>query len=243
MDPGNICCADPCEEEDVVIDQKGEKSRYLPARQHPYDDYTQYHLETLNHKLHFACGKGNTGWIRKAVADGAELEARRGVKGGRLIHHAPVGSYPGTAVGAASGRVSFLSFAAHRLTNDCQNLRHAEGANEQRTQGVTPLMRAALEGHVEAIQLLLDLRANLEAANEAGATALHLAAGAGSRDACLALIRAGASRRALDAQGRDALDCLPAYFRSTRSQQKEWEALLRPAGRWEPPEEGDCYEL
>lgn len=77
--------------------------------------------------------------------------------------------------------------------------------------GITALHLAALNGHVDCLQLLLDLLANVSAATfhygtaidliGAGSTPLHYAACGGSLQCCQVLIARGASRTALNCNG------------------------------------------
>jgi len=211
---------------------------------HPYDDYRRWQLETLNHKLHFACGKGQTCWIKKALVDGADIEARRHPKGNRMYSY----KMPRT-VGQATDETRAFALAEgeseqerrSRVVVNAQSSLHdgpmaapcgESGAGERAQPGITPIMRAAQGGHSEAVQTLVDFRADLEATSEMGRTALHMAASSGSRETCLVLLRGGASRRALDIYGSDALDCLPDGFVRDEAARKDWENLLRPAGRW-----------
>eukprot|EP01050_Picozoa_sp_SAG11_P009409 SAG11_NODE_880_length_6754_cov_29.319760_4_plen_330_part_00 len=66
---------------------------------------------------------------------------------------------------------------------------------------------AAAKGHVDALQLLLDRRANIDALNSSGASALHSSAANGAV-ACVELLLAhGADPDLFDHVGRTARDC------------------------------------
>lgn len=63
-----------------------------------------------------------------------------------------------------------------------------------RESGMTPLILAVKEGHVNAVRLLLAAGAKPDATNQAGETALSVAQGAGLADVVDALKKAGAPR-------------------------------------------------
>ncbi|KAA0166129.1 hypothetical protein FNF27_07543 [Cafeteria roenbergensis] len=69
-------------------------------------------------------------------------------------------------------------------------------------------MMAAQNGHVEAMALLLDRGANLEAKNKAGLTALIMAAQNGKVEAMALLLDRGADLEARSKPGKSALDFL-----------------------------------
>lgn len=96
-----------------------------------------------------------------------------------------------------------------------------------RGQGLTPLMRAAKEGHHAAVILLLESSASPNARDEDGMAPLHFAAIAGSRKTCEALLAACANPAVLDDDGRDAFACLPRECTSSRTGAHDWAALLR----------------
>lgn len=73
--------------------------------------------------------------------------------------------------------------------------------------GWTPLMRAVSGGYIDAVDALLACgRIDLQAREESGATALHIAAGRGYADIIKRLLEAGAEVRAADGQGRTPAD-------------------------------------
>ena len=88
--------------------------------------------------------------------------------------------------------------------------------------GWTPLMRAVSGGYIDAVDALLACgRIDLQAREESGATALHIAAGRGYADIVRRLLKAGAERRAADGEGRTPADVARLLGHS------EAEALLR----------------
>ena len=72
--------------------------------------------------------------------------------------------------------------------------------------GRRPLNWAALNDRVDAIRLLLELGAPIDARNRTGFTALHHAAEAGSTESARVLLDAGASTTILNQAGQTALD-------------------------------------
>ena len=73
--------------------------------------------------------------------------------------------------------------------------------------GNTPLKVAAVWGDPDAIHLLLDAGADIDARNEHGFTALHHAAQQGHIAAAKALIQRGANLALLDDEGRTPAQC------------------------------------
>lgn len=71
--------------------------------------------------------------------------------------------------------------------------------------GQTILMLAAIRGHVELVNMLIEKRANKESSDKYGRTALILAAAAGELAVVNALIKKGAKKEARDVHGRTAL--------------------------------------
>ncbi|XP_050371989.1 E3 ubiquitin-protein ligase XBAT32 [Argentina anserina] len=90
--------------------------------------------------------------------------------------------------------------------------------------GITALHMAALNGHLETVQLLLDLGASLSAVTVedgatidligAGSTALHYAACGGNAQCCQILISRGASLRAENANGWTPLMVARSWHRN-----------------------------
>jgi len=105
---------------------------------------------------------------------------------------------------------------------DCVN-------TETETQGCTPLMHAAWEGHIEAVKLLLSLGAIPDLQDANGMQALHLAAQSASAECFHLLLQAGANPLAKDDFGRDALQCVPLVTISRNSAHRRWLTLLKEA--------------
>ena len=72
---------------------------------------------------------------------------------------------------------------------------------------ITPLMRAAMGGHLEVVRLLCDAGAETDAANADGNTALKLASLLGHLEVARLLCEAGADKDKADAYGSTALMC------------------------------------
>jgi len=93
----------------------------------------------------------------------------------------------------------------------------------------TPLMNAASEGHVEVVQLLLNLNADPELSDADGMRALHFAGEAASVGCFRALLQAGADPLATDDLDRDALQCVPLALICHNSEQQQWLSMLKEA--------------
>merc|ERR1719476_779029 len=96
-----------------------------------------------------------------------------------------------------------------------------------RGSGLTPLMRAAKDGHSNAVRFLLEANAAVSAEDEDGMQPIHFAAAAGCRESCETLLAARANPSCLDDFGRDALACLPHHCTVNRATMRDWEELLR----------------
>lgn len=93
-------------------------------------------------------------------------------------------------------------------------LRTPEGlalVNQPNAHGRTPLHVAALRGDADAIEVLLDAGADLDARGNHNRHAMHYACKAGSIDAVEVLLARGASLHVCDKLNRKALFELVAY--------------------------------
>jgi ankyrin repeat protein len=64
--------------------------------------------------------------------------------------------------------------------------------NEEKADGMTPLITASMMGHTEVVKVLLDENADVEATGTNGATALMIAASMGHLEVMQALLNYGA---------------------------------------------------
>jgi ankyrin repeat protein len=78
--------------------------------------------------------------------------------------------------------------------------------------GATPIIVAAMFGHADLVDLLIERKATLDVQNNDGATALHVAALFGHPDAITALLGAGASTNIRNQDGLTALGLVRALW-------------------------------
>mmetsp|Transcript_52521 Transcript_52521/g.163034 ORF Transcript_52521/g.163034 Transcript_52521/m.163034 type:complete len:222 (+) Transcript_52521:77-742(+) len=173
----------------------------------------------LNSRLLAASSDGDLMGIRRALGSGADIETRR-----PMVIRPRCMKVPDEAADDPTDLPLVLGLG-QQVSNTKRTSRGKVvlPANS----GLTPLMRAAKEGHAKAVLLLLEMRAAPHAKDEDGMTALHFAAAAGCRESCEALLRAGADPHKLDDCKRDAYASLPRDCTATRREQVEWRALLQ----------------
>ena len=87
---------------------------------------------------------------------------------------------------------SSLEFAAAVMLNDADTVQRLLAAQPSLIRAPGPLHRAALQGRTDILRTLLDLGADIHAADHEGATALHRAVQGGAVAAVLLLLEAGA---------------------------------------------------
>jgi len=180
----------------------------------------------LDYQLLSAAADGNMTAIVDALDSGANIEARR-----PLVFRAGPPKEPADdeedfqEVLVLEGQGVFQSRGfgyTDKAATERENKQDALQSN-----GLTPLMRAAKEGRVQAIALLLDKKAFPNSKDEDGRTPLFYAATAGCRASCATLLRAGADRSTIDNAQRDAFSHVPREFLRSTKERGEWISLLR----------------
>jgi hypothetical protein len=96
--------------------------------------------------------------------------------------------------------------------------------------GLTSLMYASNEGHVDAVKLLLRSRAKVDLQEADGMEAIHFAAQAECAKCFRALLDAGADPLAKDDSDKDALQYVPLDAICRTTARHEWLSLLKEAG-------------
>ena len=164
--------------------------------------------------LMVAAKHGRVGLVRRILRAGADVNAR-GDYGGTALMFAALGTSPETldvllSAGAdvnAVGGFDWTALMISTVKGDTDSVRrlldHGAEVNRADIYGWTPLMRAAFEKRAGVVSALLGSPSlNLDARNEVGATALHLAAYGGSADIVEVLVSHGSSARVEDDEGR-----------------------------------------
>lgn len=103
----------------------------------------------------------------------------------------------------------------------------SQGRRHRGPQGMTPLMRAAYEGHRDCVALLLEAKACCDAEDEDGLQPLHFAAVSGHLQVGQLLLNARADPTARDQEDRDAIAHLPDTSKDPEIRQ--WQELLQQA--------------
>ncbi|NGP54014.1 ankyrin repeat domain-containing protein [Thioalkalivibrio sp. XN8] len=205
---GGIAAALPAE----AVDPRG-----WDGRLETMHDYAAPASEGKTGLMH-AAGDGDLALARQLLAAGAGVDDRNANGGTALMYAVSAGDvamarllleagadpnararigWTPLLVGAAKGRADAI-----KLLLDA-----GADAADADAYGWTPLMRAVSAGHVAAVDALLGSeRANLEAREESGATALHIAAGRGYTEIVRRLLDAGAEASAADGAGRTPAD-------------------------------------
>ena len=164
--------------------------------------------------LMVAAKYGRADLVRRILRAGADVNAR-GDYGGTALMFAALGTSPVTldvllSAGAevnAVGGFDWTALMIATVKGDTASVKrlldHGAEVNRADIYGWTPLMRAAFEKRSEVVSALLGSPGlDLDARNEVGATALHLAAFSGSADIVDALVSYGSSPQAEDDEGR-----------------------------------------
>jgi len=124
------------------------------------------------------------------------------------------------------------------IDSECENEIMDVGEEElpnSPARSFTPLMHAAHEGHIEAVDLLLRFGAQVHLREADGMQALHCSALSASAKCFRRLLQAGANILAQDNFGRDALECVPLAKIAADPSKQEWLQLFKEATRWSLP--------
>lgn len=177
---------------------------------------------SLKTDLMQAARSGDTALVAGLLKRGAPVNARNG-NGGTALMYAAVGGHldavdllirRGADVNAqsANGWGALMIACAKGYRPIIERLLAAgAAANQSDVYGWTPLMRAVYEQRQTALEVLFfrpDLE--LDAVNEHGSSALHLAAVVGDQRSAQALLERGADVTIRDAEGRTAADIAAA---------------------------------
>ncbi len=164
--------------------------------------------------LMIAAKHGRAGLVQRLLRAGADVNVRTR-NGGTALMFAALGTDTGTldallSAGAEVNAVGGFDWTALMIASvkgDASAvkrlLEHGAEVNRADIYGWTPLMRAAFEKRSSVVSALLGSPGlDLDARNEVGATALHLAAFRGSADIVEALMSHGSAPNAVDDEGR-----------------------------------------
>ncbi|KAL6005614.1 E3 ubiquitin-protein ligase xbat33 [Asimina triloba] len=185
----------------------------------------------LNSPLHFAAAKGHKEIVSLLLENGADVNSRNYC--GQVTRTDYLSGRTALHFAAVNGHVrcirlvvaDFIPSAPYEFVSsvDCGDL--GDGSLEQRCNqhavskfvnkaadgGITALHMAALNGHSDCVQLLVDIHANVSVVTfhygtsmdliGAGSTPLHYAACGGNLKCCQILLARGASRLTLNCNG------------------------------------------
>lgn len=239
--PGTSGCAVQSQCNDCTAELQDMALRCnLAGAGHKWDQSVLTNLALLR-----AAGEGDVVAICDALAAGADIEVRRQP----LIrpqdprvnewgeHDSPPPPPPppqeiydlhdNDSIASGSMQGTSLAKSASSQEGAYDN---ADTPSSNRRHGLTPLMTAAKEGHLQAVLFLLQSQASLDSEDEDGMRPLHFAAVAGARDCCEALLYARACPAALDDIGRDGFACVPREFTLSRAERSRWRKLMHPVG-------------
>lgn len=115
-------------------------------------------------------------------------------------------SHSGPTNAASLGDGSFTDAAAFaNLPRITELIAKGVDINAKNKDGVTALLLAAQNGHLEVVNVLLEAKADPNIADADGDTALLLAVESGAAEVVQALLKAGASLQHKNTQGKTAL--------------------------------------
>lgn len=165
-----------------------------------------------------AAGDGDLDRARELLAAGAAVDDRNANGGTALMYAVSAGELPMARLlldaGAdpnARARIGWtpllVGAAKDRAAVIAMLLEAGADPSQADAYGWTPLMRAVSAGHAAVVDELLESPlVDLDAREESGATALHIAAGRGFTDIVRRLLDAGAAATAPDGAGRTPAD-------------------------------------
>ena len=107
------------------------------------------------------------------------------------------------------------------------------GVETRRWEGAGPLDHASLKGRTDVVRFLLESGANVQATNDWGVTALHVASSGGHLDVMRLLATFGADLHASLSTEEDASDSKPDASKSKRSRPSTPLATAANAGNIE----------
>ena len=152
--------------------------------------------------------------VRRLIAAGADVNATTGNGGTALMFAAIRGDVDTqsalidagadvNAIGGFDWTALMVASVKGHVAAVRQLLRSGANPNLRDIYGWTPLMRAVYEERAEVVETLLAASdIDLDAQNDQGATALHLAAGKGNEELARALLHAGANPLIRNRNGR-----------------------------------------
>ena len=212
-----------------------------------------------------AARSGDTEAVHALLAGGAKVDRRNG-NGGTALMYAAVGGHTeivdllirhGADVDArgTNGWGALMVACAKGYVPIVERLLAAGAdADSSDVYGWTPLMRAIYEQRNAVVrELLTESDVDLDAVNDHGSSALHLAAIVGDRDIARALVNRGADMDLADTDGRTAADIAEArgdagLARLLRSRPpsatmrfRQWAKLLSWAPAPEAPSLPTCW--
>eukprot|EP00929_Paragymnodinium_shiwhaense_P071656 TRINITY_DN36407_c0_g1_i1.p1 TRINITY_DN36407_c0_g1~~TRINITY_DN36407_c0_g1_i1.p1 ORF type:complete len:217 (+),score=25.25 TRINITY_DN36407_c0_g1_i1:306-956(+) len=141
---------------------------------------------------------------------------------------------------ARDGNVKLLTRAVHegaRVNTRCRGARlmvqqqetcseHQHEPRHSKGLKLTPLMYAAVGGHLECVRVLLDRRADVTKQDDDGMTALHFAASAGCLEVADAIVCGGGRPSSVDDYGCGLLEHLAADAKENPRELARWLALM-----------------